>query len=124
MTINITFNILNGVVRHVEYEIHILCLFCYKQTIKVNRGMNEDLLKRQLAVIMARFSDFEKKSEKQLSNHEKRLNDLEKTNKDVKIDCYFCIANILSNLIVRRFFNDYFLCFMAYFLSLFLPVPF
>lgn len=47
--------------------------------------MNEDLLKRQLAVIMARFSDFEKKSEKQLSNHEKRLNDLEKTNKDVKI---------------------------------------
>ena len=47
--------------------------------------MNEDLLKRQLAVIMARFSDFEKKSEKQLSNHEKRLNDLEKANKDVKI---------------------------------------
>ena len=47
--------------------------------------MNEDLLKRQLAVIMARFSEFEKRSEKQLSNHEKRLNDLEKTNKDVKI---------------------------------------
>lgn len=30
MTINITFNILNSVVQHVEYEIHILCLFCYK----------------------------------------------------------------------------------------------
>nr|DAH53106.1 MAG TPA: hypothetical protein [Caudoviricetes sp.] len=38
--------------------------------------------------------------------------------------CYFCIANILSNLIVRKFFNDYFLCFMAYFLSLFLPALF
>lgn len=47
--------------------------------------MNEDLFERQLAVIMARFSEFEKRSEKQLSNHEKRLNDLEKTNKDVKI---------------------------------------
>jgi hypothetical protein len=45
--------------------------------------MNEDLFERQLAVIMARFSEFEKRSEKQLSNHEKRLNDLEKTNKDV-----------------------------------------
>ena len=53
--------------------------------------MNEDLLKRQLAVIMARFSEFEKRSEKQLSNHEKRLNDLEKTNR-----CEDCISHLLT----------------------------
>ena len=60
--------------------------------------MNEDLLKRQLAVIMARFSDFEKKSEKQLSNHEKRLNDLEKTNKDVKIVSFPFVNNELNKV--------------------------
>lgn len=60
--------------------------------------MNEDLLKRQLAVIMARFSEFEKRSEKQLSNHEKRLNDLEKTNKDVKIVSLSFVNNELNKV--------------------------
>lgn len=60
--------------------------------------MNEDLLKRQLAVIMARFSEFEKRSEKQLSNHEKRLNDLEKTNKDVKIVSLPFVNNKLNKV--------------------------
>jgi phage terminase Nu1 subunit (DNA packaging protein) len=60
--------------------------------------MNEDLLKRQLAVIMARFSEFEKRSEKQLSNHEKRLNDLEKTNKDVKIVSLPFVNNELNKV--------------------------
>lgn len=60
--------------------------------------MNEDLLKRQLAVIMARFSEFEKRSEKQLSIHEKRLNDLEKTNKDVKIVSLPFVNNKLNKV--------------------------
>lgn len=60
--------------------------------------MNEDLFERQLAVIMARFSEFEKRSEKQLSNHEKRLNDLEKTNKDVKIVSLPFVNNKLNKV--------------------------
>ena len=60
--------------------------------------MNEDLFERQLAVIMARFSEFEKRSEKQLSNHEKRLNDLEKTNKDVKIVSLLFVNNKLNKV--------------------------
>lgn len=60
--------------------------------------MNEDLFERQLAVIMARFSEFEKRSEKQLSNHEKRLNDLEKTNKDVKIVSLSFVNNELNKV--------------------------
>ena len=60
--------------------------------------MNEDLFERQLAVIMARFSEFEKRSEKQLSNHEKRLNDLEKTNKDVKIVSLPFVNNELNKV--------------------------
>ena len=60
--------------------------------------MNEVLFERQLAVIMARFSEFEKRSEKQLSNHEKRLNDLEKTNKDVKIVSLPFVNNELNKV--------------------------
>ena len=60
--------------------------------------MNEDLFERQLAVIMARFSEFEKRREKQLSNHEKRLNDLEKTNKDVKIVSLPFVNNKLNKV--------------------------
>ena len=60
--------------------------------------MNEDLFERQLAVIMARFSELEKRSEKQLSNHEKRLNDLEKTNKDVKIVSLPFVNNKLNKV--------------------------
>ena len=56
--------------------------------------MNEDLFERQLAVIMARFSEFEKR----LSNHEKRLNDLEKTNKDVKIVSLPFVNNKLNKV--------------------------
>lgn len=68
--------------------------------------MNEDLFERQLAVIMARFSEFEKRSEKQLSNHEKRLNDLEKTNKDVKIVSLPFVNNELNK--VNRGVNSLF----------------
>lgn len=68
--------------------------------------MNEDLFERQLAVIMARFSEFEKRSEKQLSNHEKRLNDLEKTNKDVKIVSLPFVNNKLNK--VNRGVNSLF----------------
>ena len=60
--------------------------------------MNEDLFERQLAAIMARFSEFEKRSEKQLSNHEKRLNDLEKTNKDVKFVSLPFVKNNLNKV--------------------------
>lgn len=38
--------------------------------------------------------------------------------------CYFDVTKILSNLIVCKFFNGYFLCFMACFLSLSPPAPF
>lgn len=47
---------------------------------------------------MARFSEFEKRSEKQLSIHEKRLNDLEKTNKDVKIVSLPFVNNKLNKV--------------------------
>lgn len=47
--------------------------------------MNEDFLMRQMAVIMARISEFEKASERLWENHERRLTDLERPNKDTKI---------------------------------------
>lgn len=38
--------------------------------------------------------------------------------------CYFDIANVISNLISCKALVNYFICFMAYFLSLSPPVPF